>query len=63
MNRLLNISVATLILSLILLSYSIYLVLTTDNFMVRIISLLLIVYYSLVIPMEISLIGKKCYCE
>lgn len=58
-----HLSAINLILSVILLIYSIFLIFYTTDTAVRILSLLFIIYYIGIIPVQYNLLGKECYCK
>lgn len=58
-----KLNIFSLVLSSILLVYTIWILFNTSDKTVIILSVAVIIYYLSVIPTQYHILGKKCYCE
>lgn len=58
-----RLNISSLVLSSILLVYTIWILFNTSDKTVIILSVAIIIYYLSVIPTQYHILGKKCYCE
>lgn len=58
-----RLNIFSLVLSSILLVYTIWILFNTSDKTVIILSVAVIIYYLSVIPTQYHILGKKCYCE
>lgn len=58
-----RLNIFSLVLSTVLLVYTVWVLFYTERMIIKILSVAIIIYYLSVIPVQYMLLGKKCYCE